>query len=69
MDLPALAAQIAAAADQVKALKTNGGSKDDITAAVNQLLQLKQQYADNNNGLGVDGQPYQPPLSNKEKIA
>jgi len=69
MDLPALAAQIAAAADQVKAFKTSGGSKDDITAAVNQLLQLKQQYAANNNGLGVDGQPYQPPLSNKEKKA
>ena len=59
VDLEALAKEITEAGEKVKELKTNKASeKADIDAAVKLLLEKKQQYADNNEGIGVDGKPF-----------
>lgn len=66
-DLTALAAEISQLGETIKTLKTSGGDKAAIDDAVAKLLAAKQEYADNNNGIGVDGKPYEKPLSKKEK--
>jgi len=43
--------------------------KDAIAAAVKELLASKKEYADNNDGIGVDGKPYQPPMTKAERKA
>uniref|UniRef100_A0A7S4J4K3 glutamate--tRNA ligase n=1 Tax=Odontella aurita TaxID=265563 RepID=A0A7S4J4K3_9STRA len=68
-DLPTLQSKIELTSNQIRDLKTAGGdeAKDKIPPLVQELLTLKKEYADNNGGIGVDGKPYEPPLSKAEK--
>lgn len=70
MNLEELKAEIQSIGETIKALKsaTTSADKDAISAAVASLLAAKQLYADNNNGIGVDGQPFvKDPPSKKDK--
>lgn len=70
VNLDALKQQVEALADTVKELKeADPVDKDAIGATVKELLAAKQQYADNNNGIGVDGKQFEPPLTKAEKKA
>lgn len=69
INLETLASEIAALAEKVKTLKTEGSDADAIKACVDALLAAKQTYADNNGGIGVDGLPYEPPLTKAQKKA
>ena len=70
VNLDALKQEVEALADKVKELKAASPvDKDAIGATVQNLLAAKQKYADNNNGIGVDGKPYEPPMSKAEKKA
>ena len=51
--------------NQIRELKSSGGG--DVGALVAKLTTLKKDYADQNGGIGVDGKPYQAPLSKAEK--
>jgi hypothetical protein len=51
--------------NQIRELKSSGGG--DVGALVAKLNTLKKDYADQNGGIGVDGKPYQAPLSKAEK--
>lgn len=68
VDLDELKEEVTALGEKVKALK-DAGEKDAIGPAVEALLAAKQLYADNNNGIGVDGNPYEPPLTKAQKKA
>lgn len=68
VNLEELKKEVQVLAENVTELKASG-DKDAIGAAVAQLLAAKQTYADNNNGIGVDGKPYEPPMSKAEKKA
>ena len=70
IDLTELGTKISQLGEEVKSLKSN--SPDDkaaIGAAVTKLLDAKRLYAKNNNGLGVDGKPFEEPMSKAEKKA
>lgn len=67
VELEKLKLEIEAVGNSIRELKEKGGGKEEIGALVTKLNALKQEYADNNNGLGVDGKPYQKPLSKAEK--
>ena len=41
--------------------------KDAIGSTVKELLDAKRTYAEQNNGIGVDGQPWEEPMSKSEK--
>jgi hypothetical protein len=69
VDLTQLKSEIEALGEKVKELKTSGGDKDAIGAAVAEMLALKKEYADNNKGIGIDGNPYEEPLSKAQKKA
>jgi NAD(P)H-hydrate repair Nnr-like enzyme with NAD(P)H-hydrate dehydratase domain len=69
VNLDELQQEIATLGDQIKALKASGGDGDAISAAVAALLAAKKLYADNNNGIGFDGQPYEEPLTKAQKKA
>jgi hypothetical protein len=69
INLETLATEIAALAEKVKTLKAEGSDADAIKACVDALLAAKQTYADNNGGNGVDGLPYEPPLTKAQKKA
>ena len=69
MDLPALKDEIAVLGEKVKSLKTSGGEQEAINTAVKELLAAKKLYADNNDGIGVDGKPYQEQLTKAQKKA
>jgi WHEP-TRS domain len=70
VNLEALSADIAGMGEKIKELKSDSGSSPEaISAAVEELLRLKKEYADNNNGIGVDGKPFEKPLSKAEKKA
>ncbi len=49
--------------------KCNPVDKDAISSCVAELLNAKRTFAQNNNGIGVDGKPWEEPLSKKEKKA
>jgi len=66
-ELETLKKQIETVGEEIKTLKTNGGDKETITKKVAELLAVKKAYADANNGIGVDGKPYEQPLSKAEK--
>ena len=66
-ELETLKKQIETVGEEIKTLKTNGGDKEAITKKVAELLAAKKAYADANNGIGVDGKPYEQPLSKAEK--
>lgn len=65
-DLEKLKTEIDSIGNSIRELKSSGDT-DGIGALVGKLNELKQQYADNNGGIGVDGKPYQPPMSKAEK--
>jgi hypothetical protein len=71
VELEQLKEQIDAAGEKIKSLKTAEGVVDKaaIGAAVTNLLELKKQYAELNNGIGVDGKPFEAPMSKAEKKA
>ena len=69
VDLEKLKAEITALGENIKQLKSSSGDKEAVDAAVKALLAAKKTYADNNNGIGVDGKPYEEPLSKAEKKA
>lgn len=70
VDLEALKAEITSLGDTIRTLKTASPVDNDaIGAAVGALNEAKKKYADNNNGLGVDGKPYEAPMSKAEKKA
>ena len=64
MSLDTLKAEIDTVGNQIRELKSSGG---DVGSLVARLNELKKEYADNNGGIGVDGKPYQAPLSKAEK--
>jgi len=64
--LEPLAQEIAALGEQIKALKASDPvDKAAVGAAVASLLAAKKNYAEHNNGIGVDGKPYEEPQSKK----
>ncbi|KAL7579662.1 hypothetical protein ACA910_021812 [Epithemia clementina (nom. ined.)] len=72
VDLTKLKDDITALGEKVKTLKTTSGTADNkeaIDAAVKELVEAKRLYADHNNGIGVDGKPYQEQLSKAQKKA
>jgi hypothetical protein len=70
VNLDALKQEVEALADKVKELKAASPvDKDAIGATVQNLLAAKQKYADNNNGIGVDGKPFEAPLTKAAKKA
>ena len=68
-DLDKIKAEIDTIGNRIRDLKSSGGSKEDIGAAVEGLKAAKKQYADNNNGIGVDGKPFQENLTKAQKKA
>lgn len=62
--LESIITEIESLGDQIRDLKASGG---DVGALVAKLTALKKDYADQNGGIGVDGKPYQAPLSKAEK--
>ena len=68
-DLSALKAKVEALSDQIRDLKASGSdaAKDQIPPLVKEMLAAKKAYADGNGGIGVDGKPYEEPLSKSEK--
>ena len=70
VELDKLKEEITALGDKIKALKSASAVDNDAVAAlVKELLAAKKLYADNNNGIGVDGKPYQEPLTKAQKKA
>ena len=65
-DLESIKAEIDSVGTQIRDLKSGNGS-GDVGALVAKLNTLKKDYADQNGGIGVDGKPYQAPLSKAEK--
>jgi hypothetical protein len=55
------------AAKIVELKKANPVDKDAVGTAVKDLLDAKRTYAQNNNGIGVDGKEWQEPMSKAEK--
>ena len=68
-DLATLKEQAEACISKVKELKNSGADKAAIDDAVKEMLAAKKNYADANNGIGVDGKPYQAPMTKAEKKA
>jgi hypothetical protein len=69
-DLQQLKADIDALGEQIKQLKTAASvDKDAVGKAVADLLEKKKVYAKENNGIGVDGQPFEEPLTKAQKKA
>lgn len=58
VDLGTLKAEIDAIGGQIKQAKADKADKTIVEPLVMQLLAKKQDYADNNNGIGVDGKPF-----------
>ena len=69
IDLEALKVTIHNLGESVKELKAANADKKELDDAVQALLTAKQEYAQNNNGIGVDGKLFQEPLSKAEKKA
>lgn len=68
-DLTALATEIAALGESIKTLKAEGADKEKIGGAVAELLAKKKEYAEANNGIGVDGKPFGMSKADKKKAA
>ena len=68
-DLATLKDKVEALSNQIRDLKASGSddAKDKIPPLVKEMLAAKKAYADGNNGIGVDGKPYEEPLSKSEK--
>jgi len=57
-DLKALKAEVDTHAASIVSLKSASAAPADIKAAVSLLLSAKKAYAESNNGIGVDGKPF-----------
>ena len=67
-DLDELRAKVTSIADEITSFKeTTPVNKEGIAALIPQLLAAKVAFAQANNGIGVDGKPYEAPLSKAEK--
>ena len=67
VELDKLAVEISTLAEKIKSLKAEASvDKDAVGKAVAELLTLKQTYAENNNGIGVDGKPLEKKAKAKE---
>lgn len=70
MDLLALKEEINGIGEKIKTLKSSSPpNKEAIDAAVKDLLAKKTLFAENNNGIGVDGQPFEAPMTKAQKKA
>jgi hypothetical protein len=70
VDLETLKLEITGLAEKIKSLKAaEEPDKDAIATAVAALLTARRNYAANNDGLGVDGLPYEEPLTKAQKKA
>jgi hypothetical protein len=83
VSLSQLKDEIAVIGDRIKELKTKGAAqmkemkdnakeemstaKDDLNEAILDMLAKKQLYAENNNGIGVDGRPFKANMTKAEK--
>ena len=66
VDLTALAATITTLGESIKQLKSSSEpDKDAISTAVTSLLDAKRTYAKNNGGVGVDGKPWEEPMTKR----
>jgi hypothetical protein len=60
--------KVEACAEQVKTLKTTDGvEKEAVGAAVTALLDAKRSFAKLNKGIGIDGKPFEEPMSKADK--
>lgn len=67
-NLEELRANVEAIAASIVALKkAEPVDKEAIATAVKALLEAKRKFADNNNGIGVDGKPFEEPMSKSDK--
>jgi chromosome segregation ATPase len=66
VDLEKLKEEITSLGDKIRELKASGA---DVGATVTELNAAKKNYADNNNGIGADGKPFEAPMSKAEKKA
>ena len=70
MDLEELRTKVSVLGERVKDLKASGSaSADAISVAVAELLDAKKLFAENNNGVGVDGKPVSDGKKSKSKGA
>ena len=70
VNLDELKGQVDALAEKITNLKkANPVDKDTIAVSVKALLDAKRTFAQNNNGIGVDGKPWEEPMSKAEKKA
>lgn len=70
VDLEELKARISTLGESIKQLKSSSEpDKDAIATAVNALLDAKRTYAKNNGGIGVDGKPFEEPMTKAQKKA
>jgi hypothetical protein len=69
IDLAELATRISTLGETIKSLKSSSEQPDAdaISAAVAALLDAKRLYAANNGGKGVDGKPWEEPLTKSQK--
>ena len=67
--MDALKEEITALGDKIRELKAASADKAAIGSAVEALNEAKKKYADQNGGIGVDGKPYEAPISKAEKKA
>ena len=68
-DLKALEATITKLGEEIKRLKSASEAPDKgaVESLVKQLLDAKRTYAEHNHGIGVDGKPFEEPLSKAEQ--
>jgi hypothetical protein len=69
IDLAELATRISTLGETIKTLKSSSEQPDAdvISAAVAALLDAKRLYAATNGGIGVDGKPWEEPLTKSQK--
>ena len=69
-NLDELKSQVETIAQKIIDLKKcNPVNKDAITTSVKELLDAKRLYAQSNNGIGVDGKPWEEPMTKSQKKA
>mmetsp|Transcript_12588 Transcript_12588/g.14656 ORF Transcript_12588/g.14656 Transcript_12588/m.14656 type:complete len:902 (-) Transcript_12588:42-2747(-) len=70
VNLDELRAQVTNISEKIVNLKKAAPvDKDAIAATVKELLDAKRTFSKNNNGIGVDGKPFEEPMSKAEKKA
>ncbi len=68
VDLTDLSTRITTLGESIKQLKSTAEpDKDAISTAVTALLDAKRTYAKNNGGIGVDGKPWEEPMTKSQK--